>query len=205
MLVKLSVAAERLGVSIHTLHQWRKEGKIKAQKLGATGKYRYDIDEIEGSHECPPEKIGVIYARVSTKKQSKFLENQIDRLKAKYPDHEVFSDIASGLNFKRKGLRKVLDRCIAGGVREVCVAHKDRLCRFAFDLIEHILRKHGTRVIVDEHDPTTTPNAESELGEDIISIVTVFGAKLHGARGGRKRRVKQAEATAGATDPGEGK
>lgn len=101
---------------------------------------------------------------------------------------EFFSDVASGLNFKRKGFRKLLEQCMSGDISEVCIAHKDRLCRFAFDLVQQVLRKHGTRiVIVEEHGDAANATAESELGDDIISIITVFGARLHGARGGRKR------------------
>ena len=192
-LVRLSEAAEHLGVSIHTIHQWRESGKIKAEKVGARGKYRYDVEGLNVTRLTVQEKKGVVYARVSTRKQAAFLQNQIDRLKAKYPEHEVISDVASGLNFRRKGFRKLLERCMSGGVSEVCVAHKDRLCRFAFDLVQQVLRKHDTRIVVEEQRDGAT--AESELGDDIISIVTVFGARLHGARGGRRKRVaKQQEA-----------
>jgi predicted site-specific integrase-resolvase len=158
--------------------------------VGKSGKYRYDVDTLvkkNKNHQSEQTRKGIIYARVSTRKQSTFLQNQIDRLKAKYPDHDVLSDVASGLNFKRKGFRKLLERCMSGGVSEVCVAHKDRLCRFAFDLVEQVLRKHGTGIIVDEHRAEADTTAEAELGDDIISIITVFGARLHGARGGRRK------------------
>ena len=46
---------------------------------------------------------------------------------------------------------------------------------------------------MDEHRSETDTTAETELGDDIISIVTVFGARLHGARGGRKRRIRRVE------------
>lgn len=193
--VKLSTAARELGVSKHTIHRWRREGKIRAERVGAFGKYRYHLDEglTESTPTVQSRGHGIIYARVSTKKQTSYLQNQIARLQERYPGHEVFSDVASGLNFKRKGFKKVLERCMQGGVSEVCVTHKDRLCRFAFDLVRHILKKHGTRIIVDESD--AAPSPDTELSEDIISIVTVFGARLHGARGGRKKKRGSASET----------
>ena len=56
------------------------------------------------------------------------------------------------------------------------IAYTDRLCRFAYELLEHIFKKHGVQIIVetDGHDAP-----ERELEDDVISIITVFGARLH--------------------------
>ena len=134
------------------------------------------------------EPVSAIYARVSTRKQLNDLESQIRTLKAKYPDHAVFSDCGSGLNFKRKGLLSLLQLAFARRLRVVRVAHRDRLCRFAFDLLEHVFREHGADIVVEASD--LPPSAERELAEDVLAVITVFGARLHGARsaGGRRRR-----------------
>ena len=132
--------------------------------------------------------IEAIYARVSTRKQLDDLQSQVGGLKAKYPDHHhvVFSDCASGLNFKRKGLLSLLQLAFERRLRVVRVAHRDRLCRFAFDLLEHVFQVHGARVSVEASDLPSS--AESELAEDVLAVITVFGARLHGARRGRRRR-----------------
>ena len=133
-------------------------------------------------------RLKAIYARVSTRKQLDDLESQIARLKARYPDHAVFSDCASGLNFKRKGLLSLLQLAFAGRLQLVRVAHRDRLCRFAFDLLEHVFREHGAAILVESCD--LPASAERELAEDVLAVVTVFGARLHGARrAGRRRRA----------------
>ena len=49
-----------------------------------------------------------------------------------YPDHELITDIGSGINWKRKGLKKILEQTMLGNVEQVVVADRDRLCRFAF-------------------------------------------------------------------------
>lgn len=135
-----------------------------------------------------------IYARVSTRKQSDDLKSQITTLQSRHPGSLVLSDCASGLNFKRKGLKTLLELAIKRRVRTVYIAHKDRLCRFAFDLVEHILKLHGAKIVVDAYDTDTTTSTaispELELAEDVLAVITVFGARLYGKRsaGGRQRR-----------------
>jgi predicted site-specific integrase-resolvase len=191
MLLKSSQICKLYGINAHTLARWVERGYIKSVRVGETTKLLYVVNEppSEGAENKPIVPTGIIYARVSTQAQRKHLQTQIEYLKERYPNHTVYSDIASGLNFKRNGLKKVLDLCLSGQVQQVCVTHKDRLCRFAFDLIEGILSRNGTEIHVESDDPTTaTPSAESELAEDIISIITVFGARLYGARSGESRR-----------------
>lgn len=138
-----------------------------------------------------------IYARVSTRKQSDDLKSQITTLQSRHPGSLVLSDCASGLNFKRKGLKTLLELAIKRRVRTVYIAHKDRLCRFAFDLVEHILKLHGAEIVVDAYDTDPADSATSkpispelELAEDVLAVITVFGARLYGKRsaGGRQRR-----------------
>ena len=70
-----------------------------------------------------------IYARVSSHKQKDDLQRQVQALQEAYPGHKVYQDICSGLNYKRRGLKRLLERVQAGDVSEVVVAHKDRLAR----------------------------------------------------------------------------
>ena len=92
------------------------------------------------------------------------------------------SDIASGLNFKRKGLLRILDEGMQGNIEEIVVAYKDRLCRFGFDLIERLLSKQGCRIHI-VNPKKDTP--EQELTDDLISIITVFSSKIYGLRKNR--------------------
>lgn len=77
------------------------------------------------------EKKKVCYARVSSSKQKRDLERQIENLKKHYPDHEIISDIGSGVNYRRKGFQAILERVYSGdNIGEVVITHKDRLCRY---------------------------------------------------------------------------
>ena len=135
-------------MSVHTLTRWRKKGLIKAERFCETGHWVFDVDNIpstEGIHrEHASERISIIYARVSTRKQIPHLQTQIDILQQKYPEHMIIKDVGSGLNFKRKGLLQILELVLSGRVQEVCVTHKDRICRFAYDLLQHIFKRSGT-------------------------------------------------------------
>lgn len=51
-----------------------------------------------------------------------------------------------------------------------------------------------------EDDDSKTP--ESELADDVLSIITVFGARLYGSRGKRDKgtKVRRSHGTKGATE-----
>lgn len=203
--VKSAAAVQALGISRKLLIQWADTGGIHSIRHG-NGHRLYDLNSVPGSlgservdvapaapvsdggGERRGDRVDVCYARVSTRKQLDDLKSQGERLQQQHPGARLITDCGSGLNFKRKGLQKILELATQGALRHVYVAHRDRLCRFAFDLVEFILHKHGAKVVVDEHNVDASP--ESELVEDVLAVVTVFGARLYGKRsaGSRKRR-----------------
>ena len=64
-------------------------------------------------------------------------------------------------------------------VQAVVVAYRDRLCRFGFELIEWLLDKYDTKVMVLHSSPANTTEC---LSEDLLAVVTVFSARAHGMR-----------------------
>ena len=140
---------------------------------------------------------GCVYARVSTRKQLRCLQEQVRSLRDTYPSHRVVSDVASGLNFKRRGIRELLRRSWASELRVFVITHRDRLCRLAYDLLEYVFQQNNTQIEVLFKDQNTS--ADRELAEDVVSIVTVFGARLYGARSGEGRRRKASERSVGET------
>ena len=107
-------------------------------------------------------------------------------MQSNYPNYEIISDIGSGLNFKRKGLEKIIDMAIKGEIEEVVITYKDRLARFGYDLIEMILNKYSkaTITIINQDKYQTT---DEELVKDIISIMNVYVAKINGMRKTHKK------------------
>jgi putative resolvase len=81
----------------------------------------------------------------------------------------------------RPGLLKILDLAIKGEITELVIVHRDRLARFGYDLIEHLLEKYSTcEITVLSSDEKKEPR--EELVEDILSIMNVFTAKVNGMR-----------------------
>ena len=137
----------------------------------------------------------MVYARVSSIKQKRDgnLERQRDRLLEKaraqgYRVVDVFAQQASGINEKRRGLRRLLEMGKAGEIDVVFVEFKDRLARFGYSYIEPFLTSYGVRVICLEEAPGVS--SEEELTKDLVTIITVFSARLYGRRShGFRRKV----------------
>lgn len=185
-----------------TLRSWAIQGKIKFIQTEG-GKRFYSLIDIEsiftpkkGTETIKQEKKKFCYARVSSDHQRGDLERQINDLKFQFPNHEIISDVASGLNWKRKGLLALLEQVHEGLVGEVVVAHKDRLARFGVDLLEWIFKKAGTQLVVLDHqnsEEDQSRSSEQELAEDLLSVVTVFVAKNNGRRSSENRRKRALE------------
>lgn len=180
--VNTKEAREMLRVTATTLRRWDKDDKIQTIRTpSGTRMYNKEcILKILGKKGDSSERKKIAYCRVSSKKQIDDLERQKDSIRSIYPDHELVEDIGSGINFKRKGLQSILGQSMRGEVEEVVVSHRDRLCRFAFDLIEWILAKNDTRLVV--LDKTEYKSESSELAEDVVAIIQVFACKEMGKR-----------------------
>jgi len=107
-------------------------------------------------------------------------------MKKKYPSYIIITDIASGLNFKREGLNKIINIAIDGELEELVIAYKDRLARFGYDMIEGIIKTYssGKITIVNDDEEKT---GEEELVEDVLAIMNVFVAKRNGLRKYKKK------------------
>lgn len=176
-LLTLKQAAEKLNVCRMTICNWVREEKIEFIIL-PNGRRRYKIENILKDN-IKEIKYGIIYTRVSTGKQKDDLQRQIDYLREKYPTHRLIKDIGSGINYKRRGFRSLVDSVLQGVVTEVVVAHKDRLCRFGFELIEFICQRYGTNIVVLNNKKSSK---EEEMVQDLLSIITVFSCRSHGLR-----------------------
>ena len=136
-----------------------------------------------------------IYARVSTTKQKKDLENQITYLKkfvvanGNVIDNSlVFSDIASGMNEKRNGLNALIDNVISGIVNKVVISNKDRLTRFGYGYLKSLFDRYNCEII--EVNLTEDKTFEQELTNDLIAIIHHFSMKFYGKR---KNKLKKFE------------
>jgi predicted site-specific integrase-resolvase len=191
--VQPETARRILCLTDQTLRSWAKEGKIDFIRT-VGGHRRYKIKH-SAPEEQKTERRKICYARVSSSSQKEDLERQIASLRSQFPTHDVISDVGSGLNFKRKGLRAILELALQGSLQELVVTYKDRLTRFGFELIQTIVHFHKGKIVVLNREEEQTP--EQELCQDLIAITTVFTARIHGFRSGRnnikKHRDKDGE------------
>lgn len=182
-------AKEILGISLKTLTRWDKSGKLRAKRDPSNRrKYKLrDVQNASGMYIDNDKKQKICYCRVSSKKQVDDLERQKNLLREKYPSHKLVTDISSGLNWKRKGLRTILGLAMQGHISEVVVAHRDRLCRVAFELLEWIFSSNGVKLIILNEGKNELTDDE-KLTDDILSIIHVYSCKKMG-----KRRYKNKE------------
>ena len=176
-------ACKILGIHDRTLRGWAKDGKIPFART-PNGYRRYDVEAYLNQEKSP--KL-VCYCRVSSPKQKEDLARQVDFMKGEYPDAEIIKDIGSGINYKRKGLLAILERAMSGEQLKIVVAHKDRLARFGFDLINWLLDKNGSELVVLQR---TELSPEREFVEDLLAVVHVFSCRLYGLRK-YKNKIKE--------------
>ena len=183
---------EILGVTAQTLRNWDKEGKLKPSYVKSNG-YRYYSEEsiLSYTQERKTKKnLNVVgYARVSSKKQSDDLERQVNNLNtyisSKYDSFDIITDIGSGINYNKPGLKKLIEKINKKEVDLIIVLYKDRLLRFGFELVEYFADLNNVKIeILDKIDK----NQDEELVEDLVQIITVFSCKMQGKR---KTKTKQ--------------
>ncbi len=89
-------------------------------------------------------------------------------------------DFGSDINFKRKGLRTLLERILRGDKLRIVVAHRDRLARFGGEVIQFLVEQNGGEVVV--LNETVYGSPEEELTADLLAILHVFSCRMSGLR-----------------------
>ena len=179
-----------LKISRPTLTKYVKEHKILVKEL-PNGFYDYDEDSVLKAAKISTERNSVIYARVSTQKQKKDLENQIHTI-TEYANNNgykidgVYSDIASGLNYDRKSFSELLNLILERKVKNVFIKDKDRLTRVSFDLWKNLFKQFNCNLIV-VNETQNNETEEKEIFADIISLLHCFAMRMYSSR--RKKKI----------------
>ena len=173
-------ACEFYGITGNTIRRWADNGSIIFKRT-PRGPRRFFPSEkcILGTQETDKPRTNYIYVRVSSSKQREDMDRQEAFLRDKYPDHQVIKDVGSGLNYKRKGLLKLLRMSNKNEVGEIVVFSKDRLCRFGFELLQFQFSENNTKLVVHEQ---IDKSPEAEFTEDILAILQVFACRWNGKR-----------------------
>ena len=180
-----------LGVSAQTLRNWDKNGKLHPHHTSSNGYRYYSHEQLNQVMNIKPnlDRIVIGYCRVSSNKQKDDLERQIENMKlyltSQGKPFEIISDIGSGINYKKKGLKELIRRISQNKVEKVVVLYEDRLLRFGFELVEYIASLYNCDIEII--DNTEKPE-QQELVEDLAQIITVFSCKLQGKRANKARK-----------------
>lgn len=181
-----------LGVSAQTLRNWDKNGKLHPHHTSNNGYRYYSHEQLNQVMNINPnlDRITIGYCRVSSNKQRDDLERQIENIKvyltAQGKPFEIISDIGSGINYKKKGLKELIKRITQNKVEKVVVLYKDRLLRFGFELVEYIASLYNCEIEIIDN---TEKSEQQELVEDLVQITTVFSYKLEGKRANKARKL----------------
>ena len=179
-----------LQITRPTLSKYVKERKLKVIVKG-NGRYDYDADSVYKMLNKDIERKTYLYARVSTPKQKKDLESQVQLLKNfcfqnGYIINGIFQDTASGISFdKRKQFFKMLDEILAGRVNKVIITYKDRLSRVGFELFTYLFKKYGCEIVVMSEIGSDKLDSQ-EIFEEIISLLNCYSMKLYSSKKAKK-------------------
>lgn len=195
-LISIDEASKQLGVSISTLRRWDKSGLLVAQKT-PNGHRRYDLSKINPNllHGIgDKDRKTVAYARVSSHDQKDDLERQIQVLElycAKQGwQFEIINDLGSGMNYHKKGLKRLLNDILNDKIGRLVLTHKDRLLRFGAELVFALCEARNVEVVIINQGENLS--FEEELAQDVLEIITVFSARLYGSRSKKNKRILEA-------------
>ena len=137
--------AKLINKHVRTLQRWDNDGTFKPAKYTPKGRKLYSheqyLDFTNQNLDNLINKSNIIYCRVSSFNQKNDLTSQLKFIEQYCTNNQihvddVYSDIGSGLNYKRKNFIKLINEITKHKINKVIVAHKDRLVRFGFELIE---------------------------------------------------------------------
>jgi predicted site-specific integrase-resolvase len=183
--------AGMLGVIPDTVRRWERCGKIRPERT-AGGHRRYSEKDVQDAlrlkiQDKPKRKM--IYCRVSGAGQKDDLKSQVEAMElfalGRGMVTETVTEIGGGMNMSRPKFLRLVTDIINGDVDTVIVAHKDRLARFGFELIDNIAKTYGCEIIVVNVERLSP---QQEMVEDLMSIIHTFSCRLYGLRKYKKAK-----------------
>ena len=182
--------AKTVGVTTTTLRRMHQSGELIPAHISNGGTRYYSTEQLKLFQSSNNERIVIGYCRVSTPSQKDDLETQVQNVKsymyAKGYKFDIIKDIGSGINYKKKGLKELINRIENNEVSKVVILYKDRLIRFGFELIEYLCEINNVEIEVIDNSECSK---EKELTDDLIQIITVFANRLYGQHSKKTKRL----------------
>lgn len=184
-----------LKVTRQTLTKYVKNGEIRVETQ-PNGMYIYNDDDVYRKAGISAERTNAVYARVSTAKQKKDLDNQVQSI-IQYCNNngikidKVFKDVASGMNFDRKQFRDMMNMVLDHKIDTIYITYKDRFSRISFDLFERLFMEYNCKIVVINANNEQGENEEKEIFEEIVSMLHCFSMRMYSRR--RKKKLELME------------
>ena len=175
------------------MRRWERDGEVLPVRRSEGGTRYYDLNQLLGLKELETD-LTLAYARVSSRDQKQDLERQVERLElycaSKGWSYEVIQDLGNGMNYRKKGLKRLVEKIVNFQAKRVVLAQKDRLLRFAAELIFALCEARNVEVVILNQGEDIS--FKEELVQDVLEIITVFSARLYGSRSHQNRRLVEA-------------
>jgi putative resolvase len=191
--IKIGEAAKMLGVSIQTIRRWEVKGYLLPDRKTEGHTRYYNLDKLLGIKNVEND-LTIAYARVSSHDQKKDLQRQCEMLAsycaARGWNYRVISDLGFGMNYRKKGLKELIDAIIERRIRRLVLTHKDRLLRFGAEIIFGLCQTRSVEVVIINQG--NEASFEEELAKDVLEIITVCSARLYGAKSHQNKKLVEA-------------
>jgi predicted site-specific integrase-resolvase len=187
--VKIGEAARLLGTSVDNMRKWEATGELIPARKSKGGTRYYNVEELLGTEGG--ELSTICYARVSSQDQKEDLARQQMMLESycssKGWKSETIKDLGSGMNYKKKGLCRLMEAILRKKIKRLVITHKDRLLRFGSELVFSLCELQEIEIVIIHKGEQ--PSFEEELEKDVLEIITVFSARLYGSRSHRNKKL----------------
>jgi len=187
--------AKQIGRSIETLRAWDKQGKLIPAYRSIGGHRMYSEEQLNEVLQIvkPKERFNLGYIRVSAKHQNSDLERQRKLMEMflmkQGKEFQIISDIGSGINYKKKGLKELLKLVSTNQIDTLYISFKDRLIRFGYELIEEVCKLHSVEIVIINKN--NEQSDEEELVDDILNIIHIFSCRLNGKRSHINKKIME--------------
>ena len=192
--MKIGEAAKMPGTTPGQLRKRETSGELLPTRKTRGGTKYYATSELLGHQAAVTDPLTICYARVSSHDQKAELERQHAALEAYCAAHgwrtQVIRDLGSGMNYRKKGLQELLELILHRRTARLVVTHKDRLLRFGAELVFSLCELQGIEIVIIHQGEQ--PSFEEKLAQDVLEIITVFSARLYGARSHKSKRLLDA-------------
>ena len=200
-LLSIGKFAKAMGVTTQHLRNLHATGQLIPTHITAGGTRYYSSGLLKRIDSVGVKKPTIGYCRVSTPSQKDDLETQVQNVKtymiAKGYEFDIIRDVGSGINYKKKGLKELIDKINGKEVERVVILYKDRLIRFGFEIIEYLCEINGVELVIIDHE---CKSKEEELTDDLIQVVTVFANRLYGQRSRKTKKLIDEVKNIGSSD-----